>query len=66
MCMFTCVWLCVGICVGEGKCPKRTEASDPLELELQAVVSHSVWLLGTKPGCSLQPPFFFILMLKFF
>ena len=27
-------------------------APDPLELELQAVVSHLAWVLGTKPGSS--------------
>lgn len=26
--------------------------SDPLELELQAVVSHMAWVLGTEPGSS--------------
>lgn len=51
----------VRVCACEGKCLKRTEeVSDPLELKFQAVVSHPEWLLGNKPGSSLQPPFLFL------
>ena len=30
--------------------------SDPLELELQAVVNCLLWVLGIKPKCFLQVP----------
>lgn len=29
---------------------RSEEASDPLELESHAVVSHSMWVLGTQHG----------------
>lgn len=60
MCMYVHVCMAVCRCVCESECLKRTgEVSDPLELKLQAVVSHPEWLLGTKPG-SLQPRFLLI------
>lgn len=31
------------------ECPKRPEASDPLELLSRVTVSHLLWVLGTKP-----------------
>ena len=40
--------------------PWRPEASDPWELELQAVVSHLMWVLGTSPGPLQEQPVFFI------
>lgn len=29
----------------------RNQKWNPLELELQVVVRHSVWMLGIEPGC---------------
>lgn len=31
---------------------RRQKASDPLKLELQAAVSHPIWVLGTEPWSS--------------
>jgi hypothetical protein len=46
-----CVW---GGGKGEdahkGRCPRRPWASDTLEMGLQRVVSHPVWVLGIQPG----------------
>ena len=36
------------MCMGAGACRDQKRTSDPRELELQAVVSHSVWMLGTE------------------
>lgn len=44
-----CVCLCV-VCALRCRCLERSEVSDPLELELQVVVNHAVWVLGTKLG----------------
>jgi hypothetical protein len=43
-----CMWgsLC------ECKHPQPSEVLDPLELELQAVVNHQIWLQETKLGSS--------------
>lgn len=46
--MYMCASLCVYICVFRGK--KR--ALDHLALELQAVGSLQVWVLGTEYGSS--------------
>lgn len=45
-----CVYMYVY--VHECRCPQRTEASDPLEVRLQVVVSHLTWVLGTDLGSS--------------
>lgn len=48
-----CVRVCVCICVYKFSCSQRPEASHPLELELQLVVSSSpIWVLGMKLGTS--------------
>lgn len=42
------------------ECSQRSEVMDPLELELQAVVNHQTWILGTKLrslAVSLAPQF---------
>lgn len=44
--MYACVPLCVGAPVGQ----KRV--LDPLDLELQVVVSHLMWGLRTEPSFS--------------
>lgn len=50
-----CVCVCVLICAYEcSACRVWKRMSDLLELELQAVVSHSIWVLGTELGSSLQ------------
>jgi hypothetical protein len=41
--------VCAGVCMHTWV-QQRLEASDPLELELQDVVSELIWVLGTKPG----------------
>lgn len=43
LCICTCVCLCVH--VHESKCLQRV---NPMGLELQVLVSHLVWVLGTK------------------
>lgn len=32
----------------------QKRASDPLELELEKVVSHLIWVLATEPGSSVR------------
>lgn len=39
------------VCV-RGACVGQNRVSDLMELELQTVVSHSVWVLGSKLGFS--------------
>lgn len=44
-----CVWvrgMCVCVC---GACRGQKKALGPLKLELQAVMSHLMWVLGTGP-----------------
>ena len=48
MCVYVCVWVCAHECI----CLWRPEGSDPLELELQKVVSRLVQVLGSQLGCS--------------
>lgn len=38
--------MCVGTCGGQ------KEVSDPLELELKALVNHVIWVLETEHGFS--------------
>ncbi|KAL6034888.1 hypothetical protein STEG23_009545, partial [Scotinomys teguina] len=42
------VFVFLTVCVREYMCLKRPEVSDPLELELQLVVNHQTWVLGTE------------------
>lgn len=42
------VCVCVWIWACEFRCPWRPEASDPLELELQTLVSCLLWVLGIE------------------
>ena len=45
--MCVCVYVC--LCVQEWTFTWKPErASDPLKLELQAVVSHLTWVMGTE------------------
>lgn len=52
LCVYVCVCrVCasVSVCIwGGGPCRDQKRASDPLELEIQAVVSHLTWVLGIK------------------
>lgn len=41
-----------GVCAPKCLDPWRSEVTDPLELELQNIVSHSTWVLGTELGSS--------------
>lgn len=48
-----CMSLSVGMYKGVQVCgPLRPAVSDPLELELKAVVSYLMWVLGIEPGSS--------------
>lgn len=40
------MWVCTGVSAGTHRGQKG--ALDPLELELQVVRSHLMWVLGTK------------------
>jgi hypothetical protein len=48
-----CVCVCVCVCarapvhVNTGACESLKKVSDPLELELQTVVSSQIWVLGS-------------------
>lgn len=44
--------LCVYVYASESHACRRPEMSEPLELDLQTVVSHLVRVLGTKLGSS--------------
>lgn len=49
-----CLCVCVG-CVYICECSAHGEQKrtfDPVELELQVVVSHPMWVLGTRLGSS--------------
>ena len=54
--VFNYMYLYVSVCeyahVDAGTQGGKKKASDPLELKLQAVVSHLMWVLGTAPGSS--------------
>ena len=39
---------CGGGACEHKRCSQRSEALDPLELKLQAIVNHQTWVLGTK------------------
>lgn len=47
VCLWRLGWMCIRVQV-----PWRSEAIDSLVLELQAGVSHQMWVLGTKLGSS--------------
>jgi hypothetical protein len=49
--MCTCVCMCVCVC-GRcvGTCGDQKRVLDLLELELQVVMNHPIWVLGTKLG----------------
>ena len=56
--MCVCVCVCVYVCVCQCRCLWIPEASHPTELEWQAVVSCSVWVLGThKSGLNTKLSF---------
>ena len=46
MCMSACRYMLVDVC--EGTCRIQKSVSDALVLEVQAVVSCLMWVLGTK------------------
>ena len=50
VCMRVCVWMYVCVCVFVSASAHGVEkkALDPLELELQTLVSSLMWVLGTK------------------
>lgn len=50
VCVFVCVRTRAWVCALESRCLTGTETSDPLQLELWEVVTHPVWVLGTKLG----------------
>ena len=43
------MWVCIHKCSAQGD---QKRASDPLELELEVVVSPLMWVLGTELGSS--------------
>lgn len=49
MCMCTCLFINMNIiCM---QCPWLSkEGTDPLELEIQVIVSHLLWVLGSEAG----------------
>lgn len=53
-CIFNCAYLCVFMCryvgVNTGTLGDQKRMSCPLELELQAIVTHPLWILGTNSG----------------
>lgn len=53
-----CVCVSLDLCVymSAVPCGGQKEESDPLELELQAVLSCPVWVLGTELGSSAISP----------
>lgn len=44
--------MCVWVCAQECGCLQSPELTDPLELDLQVIVSHLVWGLRIKLGSS--------------
>jgi hypothetical protein len=47
--------MCVCVCRYEHVCARRGCQIDSLELEVQAVVSHLMWVLGTALKYSVRP-----------
>lgn len=39
----------------------QKSAADPLEMELEMVVSHLMWFLGLKPGSSAKKKYIFLI-----
>lgn len=50
--LYKCVYVQLCVCVSIGACGGQQKAPDPLELELQVVVSHLTGALGTEPRSS--------------
>lgn len=48
-CIYVCVLVCMYMACIVGARRGRKRASDSAQLELQAVVSYSVWVVVTKP-----------------
>lgn len=46
--MCSCMWWWGRLCAHEFRYMWRSDPQDQLELELQAVVSYSTWVLGTE------------------
>lgn len=46
--MNVCVAMCVYVHVSRGVCKGQKTVSNLLELELQVLVSHFIWMQGTK------------------
>lgn len=46
--LFSYVYVCLPVCARECRCPRRIEALDLLELELQMVMNHLTWVLRTE------------------
>lgn len=47
-----CLCVFVWVCVHECRCLRRLDMSQPLKLEMEALVSHPMWVLGTPPRSS--------------
>lgn len=55
--MYVYVCVCHLVCVYHmhaGGCKSQKRTLDPLELELQEVVSHPMWVLGIQPGSTIR------------
>ena len=50
VCVPVCVSMCVSVyvCAFEYRCLQRPKVLDPLELNLQDVMRHLVWVLGIR------------------
>lgn len=46
MCVHMCMYMCMCMC--DNACGSQKRVLDPLELELQEVVSHRLWVLGEQ------------------
>lgn len=44
--------VCKVVQIEFGACRSQKKVSGPLKLMLQALVSQSIWILGTGPGCT--------------
>ena len=48
-CVCVCVCVCVCLCVSVSVSRGQKRVSDPLRLELETVVTSTVWMLGRQP-----------------
>lgn len=51
-CVYECTCAYVNLCAPcVCRCPQKpAEGTRPLELKVKTVVSHLIWVLGSKPG----------------